>query len=275
MFHSAKNLLEVPQIQITSFHSELDVDYIFSECKNLKNINLSFLPDTDNNSGWYSKFTRMFYNCNSLRTITGLERLKATFMTDEIYPTYNDTFYGCMALDSIDNLYPSDLPRTSLAKSVCSKTCFSGCLRLKDLTFATQANGEPYSRQWNNQVIYLTEGVGYNIYYNTNNGNWYENANWGIPEDKEVFDDATYQALKNDPDWHTRDINYCRYNHDSAVNTINSLPNTSVYVAANGGTNIINFKGASGSKTDGGAINTLTNEEIAVAAAKGWTVSFT
>ena len=69
------------------------------------------------------------------------------------------------------------------------------------------------------------------------------------------------------------DVPYSRYNHDSAVETINSLPDTSEYLAANGGTNTIKFKGAAGSKTDGGAINTLTEEEIAVAAAKGWTVT--
>ena len=91
--------------------------------------------------------------------------------------------------------------------------------------------------------------------------------------DKEVTDDATYQALKNDPDWFTCKVEYNRYNHDSAVETINSLPDTSAYLAANGGTNIIKFKGAAGSATDGGAINTLTEAEIAVAAAKGWTVS--
>jgi hypothetical protein len=100
------------------------------------------------------------------------------------------------------------------------------------------------------------------------------NYNSGITADKEVKDDATYQALKNDPDWFATKIEYSRYNHDSAVNTINSLPDTSAYLAANGGTNTIKFQGASGSLTDGGAINTLTEEEIAVAAAKGWTVTF-
>ena len=69
------------------------------------------------------------------------------------------------------------------------------------------------------------------------------------------------------------DVPYSRYNHDSAVETINSLPDTSGYLSANGGTNTIKFEGAAGSKTDGGAINTLTEEEIAVAAAKGWTVT--
>ena len=43
--------------------------------------------------------------------------------------------------------------------------------------------------------------------------------------------------------------------------------------ATAGGTNTIKFNGAAGSATDGGAINTLTEEEIAVATAKGWTVS--
>lgn len=64
------------------------------------------------------------------------------------------------------------------------------------------------------------------------------------------------------------------YNHDSAVETINSLPDTSAYLATAGGTNTIKFKGEAGSATDGGAINTMTEEEIAVATAKGWTVSF-
>ena len=92
--------------------------------------------------------------------------------------------------------------------------------------------------------------------------------NAGITADKKVIDAASYQALKNDPDWWTMDIAYSRYNHDSAVNTINSLPDCS-----SGSNNIIKFNGGAGSATDGGAINTLTTEEIAVAAAKGWTVT--
>ena len=98
--------------------------------------------------------------------------------------------------------------------------------------------------------------------------------NNGITADKFVNDDASYQALKNDPDWFANIPKYSRYNHDSAVETINSLPDTSAYLATAGGTNTIEFRGDSGSATDGGAINTMTEEEIAVAAAKGWTVSF-
>lgn len=91
--------------------------------------------------------------------------------------------------------------------------------------------------KWSKQVISLQNGSGYSSYPKDN----YKNS---------------------------------RYNHDGAVETINSLPDTSAYLATAGGTNTIKFKGEAGSATEGGAINTMTEEEIAVATAKGWTVSF-
>lgn len=66
---------------------------------------------------------------------------------------------------------------------------------------------------------------------------------------------------------------YRPYNHDSAVETINSLPDTSAYVTAQGGTNTIQFTSRLGENTPAGTVNTLTAEEIAVATAKGWTVA--
>ena len=56
------------------------------------------------------------------------------------------------------------------------------------------------------------------------------------------------------------------------METINSLPDTSAVSLPSAPTNKIKFKGAAGSATDGGAINTLTAEEIAVATNKGWQV---
>lgn len=64
------------------------------------------------------------------------------------------------------------------------------------------------------------------------------------------------------------------YNHTSAVETINSLPDTSAYLEEKGGTNTIMFFSKQGGNTEGGAIGNLTAEEIAIAAAKGWTVVF-
>ena len=143
----------------------------------------------------------------------------------------------------------------------------SGCSRLKSLTFKTN-NETPIVPKWKNQIIDLSYHVGYC------SSTWgLTDYNSGLTTATEITDDASYQSLKNNPDSWTNLIQYSRYNHASAVETINSLPDTSEYLASAGGTNTIKFKGDSGSATDGGAINTLTEAEIAVATAKGWTVT--
>lgn len=113
---------------------------------------------------------------------------------------------------------------------------FYNCYSLSRITFETNADGSPIVAQWQDQTIDLTHYVGYS---------------------------GTTTSMQDSV-----------YNHDSAVETINSLPDTSAYLASAGGTNTIKFKGGSGSATASGAINTLTEEEIAVATAKGWTVTF-
>ena len=69
-------------------------------------------------------------------------------------------------------------------------------------------------------------------------------------------------------------LEYATYNRQSAVETINSLPDTTAAIAAKGGTNTIKFKSGAGSAygTDYDMSN-LSAEEIAVATAKGWTVA--
>lgn len=138
--------------------------------------------------------------------------------------------------------------------------------RLKRWTFETNEDGTPKTANWHSQLLTFHEYCGYT------NGNLM--TNYGFLESSRVKDDDTYQANKDNPDYWTTLLAYSRYNHDSAVETINSLPDTSAFLAQNSGkTNTIKFKGTAGSKTDGGAIETLTEEEIAVATAKGWTVT--
>lgn len=123
--------------------------------------------------------------------------------------------------------------------------------------------------KWKNQTITLT-GAGYSA------------STLGLDElievygeEKRITDASTYESLKNDPEAWTSLADYSLYNHDSAVETINSLPDASAYLATTTDTNTIKFTGAAGALTDGGAISTLTETEIAVATAKGWTVSIT
>lgn len=183
---------------------------------------------------------------------------------------FNGFYYGAMmyahALDEAPNI-PVWRCQGAQTSNMLSDS-FKDCNRLKSITFETNADGSPIETKWKSQIIDLAIRVGYTEY-----SGYITAYNSGITADKEVKDDATYQALKNDPDWFTTKVAYSRYNHDSAVETINSLPDTSAYLATAGGTNTIKFEGAAGSATDGGAINTLTAEEIAVATAKGWTVT--
>ena len=176
-------------------------------------------------------------------------------------------FYICTSLDELINL-PILYTKATWTSNAFNNT-FYACSRLKDVTFALN-NGTPYTVTWKNQVIDLSYYVG----YAESKSDILSGLNNGITKDKEVKDATSYRLLKNDPDWFTINVNYSRYNHDSAVRTINSLPDTSAYLASDGGTNTIKFKGASGTNTDGGAISNLTESEIAVATAKGWTVTF-
>ena len=140
---------------------------------------------------------------------------------------------------------------------------FGKCGRLKKVTFETE-NGEPIKLNWTKQTIDLSDYVGY--VYNTES--YVTGYNSGLTTDTQVKTQEDYERLKDNPDYWTMNINYARYNHDSAVETINSLPDVS-----QGNTNVIKFKGDAGKLTDGGAINTLTEEELAIATAKGWTVT--
>lgn len=242
---------------------------LFENCYSLRT-----LPDdwadnwdwTSINTATSGSMTNIFRYCYSLRTIpeSFLNNLynKAT---STLYSGYVSTFTSCYTLDEIRGL--AITPATPTRNLFSSS--FDNCYRLKDLTFATNEDGSAKTANWSNQLIDLTVNVGVTPVYGGSNKAYYmTNWNSGITTDKEVKDAETYAALKNDPDWYTHDNSYSRYNHDSAVNTINSLPDCSA-----GSGNVIKFSGSKGSLTDGGAINTLTEEEIAVAAAKGWTVT--
>ena len=213
----------------------------------------------------------LFNSNNSLRTIpTWFYLLKlnpeSTSYPSTTYCIYHRLFNQCYSLDEIKNI-PVWKCKGAATGNIFVY-CFNDTYRVKDITFETNADGSPIVTEWKSQIIDLSSSTGWGVYkYNLTD------YNSGITADKEVKDATTYATLKNDADWFTVDVAYSRYNHDSAVNTINSLPDTSAYLTANGGTNTIKFKGNAGALTDGGAINTLTAEEIAVATAKGWTVS--
>ena len=229
----------------------------YSKVKSIPNDYFNFISGV---YGSFSALSSMFSSCRYLRnfpTSVNIIPMKST-ITSPYSSFYYSMCSGCSVLDEITNLAVNT---TVTYTSNVFDSIVRMCYRLKNFTFEA---GKTVN--WKNQTIDLTS-VGYGL--NDNNA-----LSADISTSKKVYDDTTYQALKDDPDWYAFDIAYSRYNHDSAVATINSLPDASAYLAANGGTNTLKFKGESGSATDGGAISSLTPEEIAVATAKGWTCTF-
>ena len=271
VFYDCQKLVEIPKIKNCKVNR---MDSMFFGCYNVR-----YFPDDI--ADWFDwsyiesmtvsysgNANNLFANCYSMRKFPiGMIEHQNPAITYS-YSVYNRMIAYCYSLDEIVGIPVYYQTQYTLTSDVFSNT-FRNTNRLKELTFKTDEDGYALKAQWKNQKIDLTYYVGYSHELNRITGH-----NSGITADKRVKDDATYQALKNDADWFSTLKEYSRYNRTSAVNTINSLPDTSEYLSTAGGTNTITFLGASGSLTDGGAINTMTEEEIAVATAKGWTVTF-
>ena len=276
MFYKNVNLKEIPKFNNCKPNKTYQM---FANCYNLREIPEEKVSGIDmtahtTNVAEGADRSSMFLNCYSLRSIPSSLLAKQ----DMAYNSYNNSYYyqGFRKCYNLEELV--DIPVVgSTIYSVDSNMfyyTFSNCSRLKELTFAT--DGAKYIK-WCNQTIDLSDYVGYFNGY-TKAYDVLGGYNTGIDTTKRGFDSTTFNAYKDDPDFFTDVVSYSRYNHDSAVRTINSLPDTSIYVSEKGKPNIIKFRGQSGSgySIDGRnlAISNLTDAEIAVATAKGWTVSF-
>lgn len=242
-------------------------------------------------------FSYSGYYDNILNPSDCLKKWHEIINNEQSYSDYSSTpsydFTGFRYIKELKNI-PIPYRNTNAVSSNIRFFGYSSAYlpNINSMTFATN-NGEPYKVNWKNQTIDLAGQIG------CENGNWsssYENYAQGYWKEKNnIFYNTTdleqaklnYNKLKSQDNWFSwssksgtyegKNVYYSllfsRYNHDSAVETINSLPDTSEYLTSAGGTNIIKFKGIQGALTDGGAINTLTEQEIAVATEKGWTVS--
>lgn len=274
-------LKETPRLNILNARKTNFNNFLYG-CKYLRDVNGIFTNEEQFGEQWQSWInTTEFSNHYIGGLFQGLESLRSVpswfylfklnpASTSYLYISYNlyyRTFADCKVLDEVKNI-PVWKISVPMSKNMFEGP-FNACSRLKTITFETNEDGTPIVADWKSQIIDMASGLGF-----CTAAHYVTSYNSGITTDKQVTDADSYAALKDDPDWWTLDKKYSRYNHDSAVETINSLPDTSAYLASAGGTNTVKFIGVSGSATDGGAINTLTEEEIAVAAAKGWTVTF-
>lgn len=273
-FKNCTELKTLPKINGCKPHS---FSYMFHDCFRLlaipedfeSSIDWSYLENLTNESGYFSGWcNNMFNDCRSLRTVPcNIIKHVAPNVTQGL-STYSNNYYS-----TFNNTISADeLVNVGIAHNTATKNVFTstfGYGRQKNIKFETNEDGSAKTVNWKSQVIDLTPAGADS---NSVDPVTYGNAT-GITDETRVTNNTTYQNLKNNPNWWTTDFNYSRYDHDSAVATINSLPDTSAYLATAGGTNEVRFRSNSGRYTDAGPISTLTAEEIAVATAKGWTVS--
>ena len=260
----------------------IGIGLFFSDCYSLVDANGLFTDETafercinnyvlGNINGVY--FYNIFKNCYALREVpTWFKKIKTTKTTTVIPSSNNyvfqDCFNNCYSLDEA-----TDIPITfkSLSGTV-TKNLFSGTFtnagRLKRITFETPTNGaSAFVIPWQKQTIDLVYTGWIKPEYEAD---FLKYSN--ITSSKKVTNTNTYNQLKNDPDWYTCDASYSRFNRASAVELFNSLPNTKSYVTSSAPNTIKSWYYAGGS-TDGGAMSALTSSEIAIATAKGWTVT--
>lgn len=209
------------------------------------------------NTGYTQSCNIMFEYCFSLRNLPNIDRFCWSANTNAQNVLYRGMCEQCYNLDSIK------VPIIYL--QTISSNIFggmlTGCYNVSSIVFTDPLELRTTPKAWSNCSI----GTG-DCGYTPNNNNWIYNGGrvWG---QKQITDYASWELYHNDPDSYTTDVTFSKYNHDSAVETINSLPDVTL-----GSSNTIQFKGTSGSGYNK-AISDLTAAEIAVATAKGWTVS--
>ena len=273
MFEYATCLKKAPKIkgthslQTSNYSEDIRMNKMFSNCYSLQEFPDNFFKDMCGEEYWAStelygsSRASLFNNCVSLRkSPKGLEYLlNSASNYDHLY---NNLFDNCYILEEIELPVKDIYLPGNLLHGVCSN-----CSRLTHFKFQTNEDGSPkIITTWTTAQTLNLELAGRagQDYYITSYTRYH-----GIGNEKRVYDNASYQALKNDPDWWAVDLNYARYNHDSAVETINTLPD----VSATGVAHTVIFTGDCGLYTDGGPIKNLTEEEIAVATNRGWTIS--
>lgn len=188
--------------------------------------------------------------------------------------------YSARWLTNIPVLYRRGTSSSSSTVSINSCD-FLNLYCVKHLTFYTD-NGIPLSMPIYTNNMQLLSNIGY--YYTDGLPNNYDDFTIiNSPETYEAHKDNLYHCISvgNTMKYNYTNkagntvslgsgLAYSSYNHDSAVETINSLWDGTQWNL----TSTITFKAYSGALTDEGAIENLTEEEIAVATEKGWTVAF-
>ena len=257
-FSGCINLTQLPTfIQYTSSAEIINWFHMFSDCASITNIPSAYLSSIMGYDSSRNSTSGLFQNCLSLK-----EMLDTGICTNSV--EFSHMFENCCQLNKIVGLAMPGIEFTSNNFT----NMFKNCVMMSKLTFSGSSN-----YKWKSQTIDFTT-CGYDTTTNHTYSTGLGNKEFTFDSAKQVTDASTYNQLKDTADWWTADVAYSKYDRQSAIATIKSLPDTKNYLSSNGGTNTIKFKKNAGSaKGDNYNMSKLSASEIAVATAKGWTVS--
>ena len=253
MFYGS-TLTEIPAITFNGT-SDSSAMGMFMQCYNLT----TFPTLATKKSGKENlDCVNMFNSCKKLVELPNNTYFSSVFATGAFAGnnySFSGMFQNCQALTKLSDL--SIFDRKIRAKQYSTDTnqgnylnLFNNCQSLQELSnFPLRNSGSTYDINMFTETFYKTYSLRKLTFSATGSFSW---SNQVIDLSTAGYSNSVADSV---------------YNHNSAVETLNSLPTVS------GSSNYIKFKNGAGSATSGGSISDLTAEEIAVATAKGWTVS--
>ena len=263
-FSGCKNLTELPIFNTTPYTGAIgNIRFLFSNCYSITQIPSGYLSNQAIALDKYASdtFSGVFWDCFKLE-----EMNDGSFL--QYGKDYSNMFNTCCSLRKLEGIVLNN-NRTMSSDEFIST--FDNCAMLSSLVF-----NSPGDYQMKDQEIDLTT-CGYSTDKDGKYKSKYSPYTFQLPFAKKVFNETSYQRLKDTADWWTADVAYSKYDRQSAIATINSLPDTKKYIDSQTSPfpskNIIKFKkGAGSAKGDLYNMSNLTDEEKDIAFSKGWTV---
>ena len=273
MFYECESLLALPAVKNVSPGG---IKAMFQYCRSLRSIPDDWTDTWDwshieNQTGAYGdgNMSYMFYACTHLRNLPAWTFLHQNPYINYSYSIFANGFSDCLTLERVEGIrLPAQVTWTSNAFN----NTFKNCVRLKSVTFALQEDGSPYVHNIKNQTIDLSMAG----YVNPQ-------CYWNIYVDRDEFPTeavidsydkwATYcgedSLDKGSGNGYANNVKWSTFSRKAAKRLFATLPDVT---SGSGNTIKLEYDAASELKSQE-AMKLLTEEEIAVAAARGWTVS--
>lgn len=255
---------------------------MFYNCYSLKSVPDDWTDSWDwsyiegQTNGYDGYMNSIFYQCVNLRRVPAWFFLHNNPNVNQYYCSIYNAFNMCLTLERVEGIR---LPANATWTSNAFNNTFNNCARLKSVTFALQEDGSPYVHNIKNQTIDLTT-VGY-LQTGTPTTYWNLYVKDITEADKidswqkweTYFGDTGHPSSLGTGNGYAVDVKWCTFGRTAAKRLFATLPDVT---GGSGNTIKLNGRALLGNnQMPYEAINDLTEEEIAVATARGWTVTRT